>query len=273
MSLPLPKPGRPSYRNWGKLTNLIQPDWSITQDQYGLLQGTLTEVWDADAYGDVIIRAVGSPHPLAKDLSAYKSSSSFSKNGKAMVTTDYIGLKTDPTKPEWDLSSSTAETNILFHPRIEEFAVLKKGTGDNPISNGLVWKAWVDFEKDTHKFKGFLVGAPGGLGGVSKYLIPRASIKYSFYTKKLNTVQKFVANLATTSSQPLYGPKDVLPITPANFLLQSVGVTPFGEVYKISCEWQLSEHGVPWNKEVYPAFGSQSSGSGGYNNNKPPTPL
>jgi hypothetical protein len=230
-------------------------------------------VYDAEAPNQVMIPQVGDAHPLDGRLQAYKTNSSFSKNSKAMVTTDYIGLKTDPTKPEWDMSSNTAETSILFHPRIEEFAVLKKGTGDNPIANGLVWKAWVDFEKDTHKFKGFLVGAPGDLGGVSKYLIPRASVKYSFYTKRLNTVQKFVSNLATTSSQPVNGPKDILPQTGANFLLQSVGVTPFGEVYKVSCEWQLSEHGKPWNKYIYPAFGSQSGGSGGYNNPNPPKPL
>ena len=270
---PYPITGRGSFRSWGNLSNLVQPDYTITQDQYGLIQGSITRVFDANAPGEVVIPNVGASHPMDGRLHAYKSSAAFSKNNKAMVTTDYIGLKTDPTLPEWDVSSNTAETSILFHPRIGEFAVAKKGTGDNPIANGLVWKAWVDFEKDTHKFKGFLVGAPGDLGGVTKYLIPRASVKYTFYTKRLSMVHKFVANLSTTSSLPVNGPKDVLPPTEANFLLQSVGITPYGDVYKVSCEWQMSEHGKPWNKYIYPAFGSQSGGSGGFKDDRPVTPL
>jgi hypothetical protein len=205
-------------------------------------------------------------------MGAYKSSISFSRNGKAVVTTDYIGLLTDPTKPEWDVSSNTAETSILFHPRIAEFAVLKGGTGPNPIDS-VTWKTWVECEPNSNKFKQFAIGSPGDLAGVSKYLIPRAAIKYSFYTKSVSNVHKFMANLSTTSSLPLYGPKEIFPQGKANYLLQSCNVTPFGHIYKVSCEWQLSEHGKPWNKEVYPAFGSQSSGSGGYNNPAPPKPL
>jgi hypothetical protein len=189
-----------------------------------------------------------------------------------MVTTDYIGLLTDPTKPEWDVSSNTAETSILFHPKITEFAVFKGGSGDNPIDS-VVWKNWVECEPNSNKFKQFAIGAPGDLGGISKYLIPRASVKYSFYTKKVDVVHKFMSNLSTWAAKPLYGPIEIFPQGKANYLLQSCNVSPFGHIYKVSCEWQLSEHGKPWNPYVYPAFGSQSGGSGGYNNDKPPKPL
>ena len=271
-SPPLTPVGAFRRRDTGRVTNLLQPDYSYTQDQYGLLQGTISKMMDSTSPGGAAVPNKGSPHPMDSRMGAYKSSISFTRNGKAVVTTDYIGILSDPTKPEWDVSSNTAETSILFHPRIAEFAVLKGGTGPNPIDS-VTWKTWVECEPNSNKFKQFAIGAPGDLAGVSKYLIPRASVKYSFYTKRVDTVHKFMANLSTWSAKPQNGPIEIFPQGKANYLLQSCNVTPFGIIYKISCEWQLSEHGKPWNKEVYPAFNSQSSGSGGYNNPNPPKPL
>ncbi len=259
-----------AYGNAG--AGLIQPNYNWTEDQFGLLQGTISKYYSAVAPGGVAVTPSGASHPMDQRLKAYKSSISFQRNGGATLTTDYIGLRQDPTKPEWDVSSSTAETNILFHPRIEEFAVFKKGSGKNPIDS-VVWKSWVEKEPNSNKFKQFSIAAPGGLAGVSKYLIPRGAIRYSFYTAKNDIVGKFMTNLSTWSNSPLYAPKEVLPNSKANYLLQSVGVTPYGPIYKVSCEWQLSEHGEPWNPYIYPAFGSQSSGSGGWNRKEPPTPL
>lgn len=268
----MPLSGALARKDHGVVGGLNQPDFSFTQDQFGLLQSTMTVLWDSVSPGGAFIPPKGSGHPMDGRLSAFKSSVSFSRNGKAMVTTDYIGLLTDPTKPEWDVSSNTAETSILFHPKIAEFAVLKGGEGLNPIDS-VTWKTWVECEPNSNKFKQFAIGAPGDLGGVSKYLIPRASIKYSFYTKRADMAKKFMSNLATWSALPYNGPAEIFPQGKANYLLQSCNVTPFGNVFKISCEWQLSEHGKPWNPYVYPAFGSQSGGSGGYNNDKPPKPL
>lgn len=271
-SPPLPVAGARAAKDTGMVGNLLQPDFSYTQDAFGLLQGTITKVMNASSPAFTMPPAKGSPHPMDSRMGAYKTSVAFSRNNKAMVTTDYIGLLTDPTKPEWDVSSNTAETSILFHPRIVEFAVYKKGSGTNPIDS-VTWKNWVECEPNSNKFKQFAIDSPGDLAGVSKYLIPRASVKYSFYTKRLDTVHKFTTNLATWAKTPYNGPKDILPNTGANFLLMSVNVTPFGHVYKISCDWTLSEHGKPWNPYIYPAFGSQSNGSGGYTNNNKPTPL
>jgi len=268
----LPRSPSTARADHGVIGYQTQPDYNVTQDQYGLLQGTITIVYDATSPSGVRMPPVGSAHPTDTRLLAYKSSASFSRNGKAMVTTDYIGLKTDPTLPEWDVSSGTAETSILFHPRIGEFAVLKKGTGNNPIDS-VTWKSWVECEPNTNKFKQFNLNAPGDLAGISKYLIPRASIKFSFYTKRVDTVHKLITNLSTWATTPVNGPKNIIPPTEANFLLQSCGVTPFGDVFKVSCEWQMSEHGKPWNPYIYPAFGSQPGGSGGFKDTRKPTPL
>ena len=271
-SPPVPVSGARAAKDTGTVGALNQPDYSFTQDAFGLLQSTMTVLWDSMKPTGAAVPNRGSSHPMDGRLAAYKSSISFSRNGKAMVTTDYIGLLNDPTKPEWDVSSNTAETNILFHPKIREFAVAKGGSGDNPIDS-VTWKTWVECEPNSNKFKQFAIGAPGDLGGVSKYLIPRASIKYSFYTKKADLAKKFMSNLATWAKQPYNGPLEIFPQGNANYLLQSCNVTPFGLVYKISCEWQLSEHGKPWNPYIYPAFGSQAGSSGGFNNNTPPKPL
>lgn len=269
--VPLP-PANGGSRDYGILNNIIQPNYSWTEDQYGLLQGTIMKYHNAVAPAGVTVVSKGTPHPLDARLKAYKSSINFQKNGGAYITTDYIGLKKDPTDPEWDVSSNTAETSILFHPRIGEFAVLKAGTGKNPIDS-VTWKTWVECEPNSNKFKNFSISAPGGLAGVSKYLIPRGAIRYTFYTARNDIVGLFMTNLSTWSATPKYAPKEVLPASKATYLLQSVGVTPFGSIYKVSCEWQLSEHGEPWNIYIYPEFGSQSGGSGGWNRKETSVPL
>lgn len=269
---PNPVSGPAGRRDYGNFNNVIQPNYTWTEDQFGLLQGTIVKYFNATAPGAVSVTPKGASHPLDTRLKAYKSSLQFTKNGGAFLTTDYIGLKKDPTDPEWDVSSTTAETSILFHPRIVEFAVYKKGSGPNPLDS-VTWKAWVETEPNSNKFKGFKIDAPGGLAGVSKYLIPRGSIRYSFYTARNSVVGEFMTNLSTWANVPKYAPKEVLPNSKANYLLQNVGVTPFGTIYKVSCEWQLSEHGEPWNPYVYPEFGSQPKGSGGWNRKDKPSPL
>jgi hypothetical protein len=237
-------------------TNAVgQPDFSISDDGRGLLQGSFKWYYH-HASGMPPLPGRGSTHPMNTGLGCIKAEAQYGMNNSCVVTADYIGIRTDPTFAECEVSSTTGETSMVFHPRFAEMAIATPATKTNP---NYKFKDWIDTVNNNGKdFERFNIAtAPANMGGVESFLTPRATVRVSFYTKG-GAAARLMGNIGKTASQPLYanGPMP----TGGNFLLTGVSVTPYGNIYKVSAEWTQSELGKTWNKEIYKEFGSNNSG-------------
>jgi hypothetical protein len=233
-----------------------QPDWSMTVDGRGLLEGNFKKHYPSQQNVGDTIPQKGSGHPMDKRLTCYKSSANFGKMGQLFVTAEYIGLAKDPTEAEWELSSSTSSSSIVFHPAFPDMAMQLKPTAAN--KGNYKFYPYVDHDPSNPKvFVRFnCATAPYGLAGVESYLIPKGTVKVSFYTAKKAMVSEVLSNLGHTSGAPLYVPTEVLATTGGNYLLTNASATEYGNVYKLSMEWMCSEHGEPWNPLIYQAYGA-----------------
>lgn len=242
-----------SYGTWGP--GEAQPDWSMNVDGRGLLEGNFKRHYPNNTSIAGAAPQKGDAHPMDKRLTCYKSSASFGKMGQLFVTAEYIGLAKDPTEAEWELSSTTSSSSIVFHPRFPEMAMEIKPSASNP--NYKFYK-YVDHDPSNPKvFVRFnCATAPYDLGGVESYLVPKGTVKASFYTGKKAMVAEILSNLGHTSSSPMFVPTEVLATTGGNYLLTNASVSEYGNVYKVSMEWMLSEHGTPWNPLIYEAYGA-----------------
>lgn len=197
--------------------------------------------------------ARGQSHPWDGRLKCYKSSAQMGNNGQAIVTSDYIGLRQDPTLAEVETSGSTTSQAMPLHPNFPNLAMATKPTSNNP---NFVYFPYVDTVNNNRKdFERFNVNtAPEGLRGAESYSAPRATVRVSFYTASQGTVSKYLSNVGTWASEPANanGP---LP-KGGTFLLNSVNVSTYGTIYKLSCEWIMSEQGVDWSDKIYRKFGS-----------------
>lgn len=240
----------------GKTNAVGQPDFNISDDGRGLLQGSY-KVYYHNVSGMPPLPSRGSPHPMNTGLHCIKSDAQFGMNNSCVVTAEYIGIRTDPTFAECEVSSTTGETSMVFHPRFAEMAIKVPATKANP---NYQFQDWIDTVNNNGKdFERFnIASAPGDMGGVESFLTPRATVRVSFYTKGGAAV-RLMSNIGRTASTPVYanGPMP----SGGNFLLTGVSVTPYGDIYKVSAEWTQSELGKTWNKYVYKEFGSSNSGS------------
>lgn len=235
-------------------TNVAQPDFSISDDGRGLLQGTY-KVYYHSVSGMPPLPSRGSPHPRNTGLTCLKAEAQFGMNNSCVVTAEYIGIRNDPTYAECEVSSTTGETSMVFHPKFAEFAIEKPATKANP---NYEFKPWVDTVNNNGKdFERFnIASSPGGIGGVESFLTPRATVRVTFYTKG-GAASRLMGNIGKTATTPTYanGPMP----SGGDFLLTGVSVTPYGSIYKVSAEWTQSELGKTWNKYIYEKFGSSGS--------------
>ena len=247
-----PKSGTIAY---GEFDGVIQPQWTVSEDTRGLIEGSVTIRYQVSpsrpSFSDFPSR--GDLHPWNPALKCYKSSTTISSQGQAMCQADYIGLRQDPTLAEVEVSGSTASQSLVLHPNFPNMAMAVKPTA---ASSNFVYYPYVDTVNNNRKdFERFNCNtAPEGLRGADSYSAPRATVRVSFYTASQATVSRFTSNVGTYASSPVNsnGP---LP-TGGNFLLNNVNVSTYGTIYKLSCEWIMSEQGVNWSDKIYRPFGS-----------------
>jgi hypothetical protein len=187
---------------------------------------------------------------------------SFNNLGECRVTASYIGLEKDPTDPMVEITGSTSETSIVFHPRFPEIAIKKRGstpTGGQKATLP-VYHSYVETD-DQGNFVRFKIGVtPENLGGVEAYLTPKATVRVTYYTGNSSAVGQASDGLGRANAKPGSTSSSLLGAsTKANWLLTSCGVSEYGNVFKVSEEYMLSESGVPWNKWIY----GDTGGSGG----------
>jgi hypothetical protein len=235
----------------------IQPQWQISEDGRGLLEGTLEIKQKTDAlypnwnYG--VIPKKGNNHPWESRLKCYKTSTQFSSQGTMSITANYIGLLQDPTYSETETSGTTSGANVQLHPNFPAMAFKVPPSDSNPDPS---WMPYVDTQnKEGINFEKFnALTAPSGLKGVESYYAPKATVRVTFYTAQMSIANKMLDNIGCIADKP-YLANGPLP-TGGNFLLTSASISTYGTVYKITSEWMMCEQGVLWSTDLYRAFGS-----------------
>jgi hypothetical protein len=270
---PTPQPARApdlsTIRLIGTTGNSVgginQPGFSINSDTRGLLEGTWVGVFQVDPSLPRLpnVPRRGEGHPFDARLKCYKVDASFGNNAECRVTASYIGLEKDPTEPQIELTAATSETSIVFHPGFEGWAIktpaVKGSEGKKP--QPVVYQDHIETD-DRNNFVRFKIGvSPNDFGGVESYLTPRLTARVTYYTGRTLGVKK-AQGVGKASKYPGAFPKMLLDSTSATWLLTNASVSEYGNVYKISEEWMLSESGKPWNPNIYQTFGA--GGGEGY---------
>jgi len=243
-----------------------QPGGNISSDGRGLLEGSWVFIYQVDPGLPRVpnVPRRGAPHPTDGRLKCYKTDSSFGPNGECRVTASYIGLERDPTEGMIEITGSTSETSIVFHPGFPTWAIEKPAVPAKGAKKAVPteWKSWVK-ANDAHEFERFKVGeTPGDLGGVEAYLTPRCTVRVTYYTGSTGAVKATQGGLGVAAEKPGNFPGSLIPDTKANWLLNNCSVSEYGTIFKITEEWMLSEAGKPWNPYIYGPHGNGGSGGG-----------
>jgi hypothetical protein len=242
-----------------------QPGFSINSDTRGLLEGTWVGIYQADPALPRLpkVPEKGQGHPFDSRLKCYKVDAQFGNNAECRVTASYIGLEKDPTEPQIEITASTSETSIVFHPGFAYWAIKTPAVpaGGGKKASPPVYYDYIETD-DRNNFVRFKVGvSPNDFGGVESYLTPRLTARVTYYTGRTVGVKK-AQGVGMASERPGNFPGGLLGETEATWLLTNASVTEYGNVYKISEEWMLSEAGKPWNKNIYPTYGGSGGGAG-----------
>ena len=236
----------------------LQSDWSITNDGRGVLESSVRFYYENKPTSvPSNLPRKGDPHPADGRLKCYKIAFNQGKNEYGYCQADYIGLENgNQSEGEWEVTSSTSESSIIFHPDFEELAIESKGTAGESGNAGTptVWKNYVKFD-EKNEFEAFTIDAPDDLAGIEAYLTPQTVCRVTFSTTTGSTVGKVMAGLGKTAGVP-YGCSAVPSgSNGGNWLLTNASCNEYGSIYRIQTEWTQSTRGKPWNEKIYKEFG------------------
>lgn len=235
-----------------------QTDFEISNDGRGLLESSLKFYFEIDSEAPEIPSGVpkrGSPHPVDSRLKCYKVSTSFGKNDIGYCQADYIGLLQDPTEGEWELSSSSSDSSMIFHKKFEELAMEQKGepATEGTVATPTIWKKYIERDENNN-FVRFMINAPDNLGGIESFVTPSSVCRVTFYSAKAGTMLKVMQGLSQTRSVPLGAPATLATSDGTNWMLTNASVSEYGTIYRMQTEWTKSSGGLPHNPKIYDAF-------------------
>lgn len=255
MNPPIPLPPQSTSVAYGSMEDQFQPQWNVSEDTRGLLEGTVTYRVQTNPMRPSVppLPARGDVHPWDSRLRCHNSTSQFSEQGQVLITAQYIGLQQDPTLAEMEMSASASMQSLQLHPNFTTMAMSKPPTATDSNYDFFPYVDTVnDNRKDFERFNA--VTAPEGLKGADSYYAPRGTIRCTFYTANGGLATRYVSNVGTISSSI---PNSNGPMPSGhNYLLANVSVSTFGVIYKISAEWMMSEQGYSWSSAIYRGFGS-----------------
>lgn len=239
-----------------------QPDFTVTDDGRGLMEASVRSYHLTNTSSPRIPSTVprkGDKHPTISELVCYKTSFTFQRNNIGYCQAEYIGIKKDPTEGDWEISSSSSDQSIIFHPNFELWAVKTKGDSSAVPAKPTEYQPWVLQTTDNPPvFKTFRDTSKydklHNFQGIESYLVPNVVCRVTFHTAKMQVLSAITNGLGRCRSSP-YGAGDNLKAGDGrNWLLTSASANQYGMVYRIQTEWTLSSGKMPHNKYVYPDF-------------------
>lgn len=269
----------PDYGNFVDNPN----DWSCTDDGTGLLTGTLKRTISVpigERVTDTALPTKGDTHPFDSRLRYKDHSISYIGNELAVASISYVGLANDPGGITWDWNGPTDENAIDMHPDFPSWGTIRGTTAptaqDRPgkmpeesqiYSDKFGTVNWnhenveVDSQQKFSYFRTVKEMKILDLPGVKGYKVPRATLRVNFSTAKTSGFTWAVSQLGYWfDSIPISEVENEIPTTvsPKNWLLTSVSVSAFAQIYKVQVEFTLSgEKG--WNKLIYRKAGGNRS--------------
>lgn len=208
----------------------LQSDWTINEDENGLLSGELT--WIGDFAYRFSLPWNGSLHPYDARLTAYARNITRIRADRVRGTLKYIGVTSDPTPKFIEHPGGSGQDPIQTHPDFAGFA----GTPETPL-NGAV------FDEDTEEFIGFT--DPGNdLAGVESYIVPSVMVNLTYYTH-------YVPELRQVGRR-YYGwiPDLNKPPNVRNWLLVGSPYRKVGNLFQVT-EQLLGSGPNGWNRKIY----------------------
>jgi hypothetical protein len=245
-------------QRYGNPSNgLPQPEWTVHDNGYGLLEGSLKMFYNhTDSIPNGIPKK-GTPHPHDSRLHAYDISTTIGKNYVAYVEAKYIGIAHgNTTDAEWSISGTTSDENIRFNPNFPKFcaeAVPPYTEGENyeqttqAKTTGVILDADGLFQKFAPKHK--------TVPAVEQFVSPACTCEITFYTKDITIATWAVSGrLGSWCNTIPYAPSFMTANGTVNWLITSASTTPYGDIYKCSWTFTLSTLGKPHNKFMYSEF-------------------
>ena len=273
----------------GALTKSAQSKWGISNDGFGLLEGSVSFAIGVDSAGEIPVKLDAHPHD--DRLKCWKVTTTTRKGGILDVEANYVGIETGQnTDPQIAITVGSATDPIDTH---NEF-VKKIGGKPSAALNGAIFVDATTGEKTTNDTNGVFSefslmvpkasaspAAPSGGGttpstsseknlfaGVKSYYSPTITIKGCIYTSTAITAGKVVKSIGKTTSGTVGG-FDLMPTwskvvvlglmdnskatgyyQPRNWLVAGASVEEFGAVYKVSYDLTLSGI-LGWNDKIY----------------------
>lgn len=224
----------------------LQPDWEITDNGRGLLEGSAKFVFSHNNKGvDKDIPVVGTPHPADGRLLCWDVQTSYGKAKIAYANAKYIGIANGTmTRPEFTISGQASEESIRYHPKFKEW----EAEAGNDLQK-------IKYDENTNYFVAFGPKHPK-VPALEQFVSPSGTCKVQYYCKSVAGWAPFVfSGLGKQSSRPAYAP-DYLDASSANlsWLLTGTNVTEHGTIFKVELDFTLSKLNKPHNEYVYPRF-------------------
>ena len=220
----------------------LQPDWEITDNGRGLLEGTAKFVFSHNNMGkDSDIPQVGTPHPADGRLLCWDVQTTYGKALIGYAQAKYIGIANGfMTRPEYSLSGNAAEQSIKFHPKFKEWEA---------EANNDVQKIKRD---DNGYFVAFGPKHPK-VPAVEQFVAPNGNCKVMFYCKTTALWSQFIfGGLGKQCDTPSFGP-EYLNASSRNlsWLLTGANITEHGTIFKVELDFTLSVLDKKHNEYIY----------------------
>jgi hypothetical protein len=230
----------------------MQPDWEITDNGRGLLEGSAKFVFEHANQGkDSDIPKMGTPHPADSRLYCWDVSTSYGKSLIGYATAKYIGIANgNMTLPEFTLSGNASEQSVKFHPRFAEWEA----------------EAANDVQKIKRDDNGYFVSfgpKHPKVPAIEQFVAPTGTCKVSFYCKSTATWSQFMfGGLGKQCDTPSYGP-NYLNAGSRNlsWLLTGVSVSEHGTIFKVELDFTLSVLDKKHNEYMYEKLGVSGGNS------------
>ena len=260
---PLPTGSANQYLEIGSPSaEMKQPDFSVSDDGRGLMEASVKSYHRTNTSSPRIPSGVprkGEKHPSISELVCYKSNFTFQRNNIGYCQADYIGLKKDPTEGDWEVSSSSSDLPMVFHPRFDELAVKVKGDPTKVPAKPTEFQPWVEQTEGARPtFKAFLDTSKfdkvHNLKGIETFLSFNLGCRVTFYTAKQNVLAAIFGGLGKTRASPYQAPDSLKTSNGTNWLLTSASANQYGTIFRVQSEWTLSGGTSPHNKYIYGEF-------------------